>query len=241
MSKTWQQLNNQTQPILKKLYPKFRSANDYAHDFLVAKLLQGSKVLDFGCGVHSEAFSEFKDKIHLVGVDFDNRAESANPYISEFKQADLNRNLPFDSNSFDVVYSRFVIEHLAKPERAYEEIFRVLKLGGNLILITPNLYNKIIFLSWLLPDFLHTVLKMFFVGVKETDVFPTLYHSNRASKIQRQLKSAGFSEIKITKAGGMQEYFMRSKVLFTLAVLWEKLTDHIFKFTKIHLVVVAKK
>jgi len=241
MSKDWQQLYNKTQPLVKKYYPDFKSANDYANEFLQAKLKPGDLVLDFGCGVHSEAFRDFKKQIHLVGVDFDQRAQTENPYIDEFKQADLNRTLPFATNSFDLVYSRFVMEHLAKPQNAYAEVYRVLKPNSYFIMITPNLYNKIIFLSWLLPDFLHRFLKKIFVGVKDTDIFPTLYHSNRAAKIKKQLIEAGFKDITIIKAGGMQEYFMCSKILFTLALLWEKLTDYIFKFTKIHLVVIARK
>ena len=49
-------------------------------------------------------------------------------------------NLPFKSNTFDLVYFTDIIEHLPKNTEihALMEIYRVLKPGGVLILTTPN-------------------------------------------------------------------------------------------------------
>jgi len=40
------------------------------------------------------------------------------------------QNLPYDDNTFDLVISDQVIEHLENPERAIKESYRVLKNGG---------------------------------------------------------------------------------------------------------------
>jgi len=47
--------------------------------------------------------------------------------------------LPFDDETFDVVFSTEAIEHTAQPLAASSELYRVLKPGGRLVLSTPNL------------------------------------------------------------------------------------------------------
>jgi 2-polyprenyl-3-methyl-5-hydroxy-6-metoxy-1,4-benzoquinol methylase len=45
-------------------------------------------------------------------------------------KANLNSELPFPDNYFDVVFCRAVIEHLFDPWQFFEESYRVLKRGG---------------------------------------------------------------------------------------------------------------
>ena len=59
----------------------------------------------------------------------------------EFRQGDLNQGLPFRDRSFGYVVMLEVIEHLENPYFVLREISRVLKLGGELILSTPNIMN----------------------------------------------------------------------------------------------------
>lgn len=47
--------------------------------------------------------------------------------------------LPYDSNRFDVVLTFETIEHVPWPDRFVEELSRILKPGGTLVLTTPNL------------------------------------------------------------------------------------------------------
>ena len=52
--------------------------------------------------------------------------------------ADIDVSLPFKDNVFTIVYSRFVFEHLRNPGLVIEEMKRILKPKGRLILITDN-------------------------------------------------------------------------------------------------------
>jgi SAM-dependent methyltransferase len=51
-------------------------------------------------------------------------------------------DLPFDDDAFDVCYSAFVLEHLVYPERGLEELLRVVKPRGKLVLVFPDFITK---------------------------------------------------------------------------------------------------
>jgi len=53
------------------------------------------------------------------------------------------RHMPFESGSFDIVWSADLCEHFVGPERqtVFDEMVRVCKKGGRVIVIVPNSYN----------------------------------------------------------------------------------------------------
>jgi SAM-dependent methyltransferase len=61
-----------------------------------------------------------------------------NPYL-DF-EADLTAPLPFDDKSFDTVLLTDVLEHLPEPASTLNEIARVLRPDGKLLLGVPFLY-----------------------------------------------------------------------------------------------------
>jgi SAM-dependent methyltransferase len=86
-------------------------------------------VLDAGCG---EGFilSEFKDRgigEYLEGIDFSEEALSIGKKL--FPGLKLGKgdiyNMPYENNSFDLVISTEVMEHLEKPDKALDEVIRV--------------------------------------------------------------------------------------------------------------------
>jgi ubiquinone/menaquinone biosynthesis C-methylase UbiE len=54
-------------------------------------------------------------------------------------------SLPFDDATFDLVHSNHVFEHLANPQLAANEAFRVLKKGGLIFIEVPNQFDNIQF------------------------------------------------------------------------------------------------
>lgn len=65
-----------------------------------------------------------------MGVDI---SKQSTEYVKNFdvKVCDVeNEQLPFNENTFDVVYSKSFIEHLYYPERYLKEALRVLKQEG---------------------------------------------------------------------------------------------------------------
>jgi SAM-dependent methyltransferase len=52
----------------------------------------------------------------------------------------LNEGIPFEDDSFDSVLITDVIAHIFKPENLVNDISRVLKPGGHLVLTSPFFY-----------------------------------------------------------------------------------------------------
>lgn len=55
-----------------------------------------------------------------------------------FRQADAH-TLPFEENRFDVVYCRYLLEHVADPNKVLKEMHRVLKPGGKIFVQENNI------------------------------------------------------------------------------------------------------
>ena len=90
-----------------------------------------------GTGVLTAQLQSRADE--AVGVDFSanmiGEASRKHPALS-FKVANAE-NLPFDDASFDVAVVNYSAHHLARPEKAFSEIRRVLKSSGRLAVIHP--------------------------------------------------------------------------------------------------------
>ena len=104
-------------------------------------------VLDLGCnaGYGTELISH-KYSIKIKGIDVNKEyINHANKILVESKNdyRDYDGSkIPFQSNSFDIVYSFHVIGHVQNIDIFFQEIYRVLKPGGYLLIITPNARYK---------------------------------------------------------------------------------------------------
>lgn len=95
-----------------------------------------TKILDIGCsrGDALRNFAKFGD-LDLYGID--RRKEECDGFV--FKECDLeNEEIPFPDNTFDIIYSKSVLEHVFNTENFLNESLRVLKPGGIFIGLTPD-------------------------------------------------------------------------------------------------------
>jgi len=100
------------------------------------------KVLDVGCagGYLGEEIKKMGAK-EVVGIDLSERAiaEAKKRIDGAFAIDIQNTAVPFEDGHFDVIIFSEVIEHLIFPEKALQELKRVLRADGAIIITTPNL------------------------------------------------------------------------------------------------------
>ena len=76
------------------------------------------KLLDLGAGAGIVTEMNFLGKAQKVcGVDLDPRVAS-NPFLDEGRVSDAGE-IPFPDESFDLVFSDNVLEHLAEPQQVF--------------------------------------------------------------------------------------------------------------------------
>ena len=118
----------------------------------------GELILDVGCGDGTVGeFLQSKTGVKVKGVDISKEAiKKARAKGVDAKLGSSEQRFPFDDNSFDKVFWGDNIEHLFDPEKTIQEIKRVLKKNGKLILSCPNMgywrYRIHYFLFGSLPD-----------------------------------------------------------------------------------------
>jgi SAM-dependent methyltransferase len=111
-------------------------AEDYLERFARGALgiaPDGARVMDLGAGEGGsvDQFRALAPGSEWVGVDIEDSAESRSRtrVDAEFVLYD-GVHLPFDEASFDLVYCKQVLEHVAHPEPLLAEVARVLRPGG---------------------------------------------------------------------------------------------------------------
>ena len=98
----------------------------------------GRRVLDVGCGVGMYTAAFWRETPHVYGVEVEGeRVREARARAAGVVQA-VGEHLPFADASFDLVFSHEVLEHVADDRACAEEMVRVLRPGGRIVLFVPN-------------------------------------------------------------------------------------------------------
>ena len=87
-------------------------------------LFKKTSLLDVGCGNGFFTY-HFNKLCDVVGLDFSEQMLKINPHLNLIK-GDAE-NLPFNNNSFDIVFCSNLLHHLKNPEIAINEMKRVSK------------------------------------------------------------------------------------------------------------------
>lgn len=108
----------------------------------------GNLGMDYSPGLSSDSVRNGLEQrdMSMVGCDMQDPPPRSGP---EQVQADLHE-LPFDDGQFDAAYMGALIEHTWTPVAALNEVGRVMKSGGLLVLDTPNVYRLSDVVRWAL-------------------------------------------------------------------------------------------
>ncbi len=156
---------DEVRPILQREKKAIKIINKFTKKFT------NKTILDIGCGDGQflEELHKSRKEANLIGLDYSKyklkKAKLRLPF--EFNQCNLEDGIPLQESSISVAYSGEVIEHIYNPDLMLDEIYRVLKKNGLLVISTPNLqawYNRILFLFGIQPLFYETSTKSSLIG-----------------------------------------------------------------------------
>jgi SAM-dependent methyltransferase len=101
--------------------------------------LSGKTVLVDGCGIGAYVRGIRRFTEHVMGLDIEVErvTQGRQSGIANLLAAVCER-LPFADNSYDVVFSHEVLEHVQDDRQACREMARVLRPGGRAALLVPN-------------------------------------------------------------------------------------------------------
>lgn len=190
-----------------------------------------SIMVDFGCGRGAyindplpfrRDLRIFKGKARrVIGLDA-SPAGAENPFLDQFLQLEDSR-WPLPDASADLCVCDNVLEHLPDPAAFFAEARRVLKTGGSLCIRTPNRWNYVAMLSRLVPNQGHArLLAKAKPGLREEDIFPTLYRCNTIGAVRKALGRSGFDAV-VFGYEAEPSYLSFSRAAYGLGWLHQKL------------------
>jgi SAM-dependent methyltransferase len=109
--------------------------------YLLRRVAPGDRVLDLGCGDGPFVPVLVERGAKVTGADVAERAlERAriNSPGARYVRVEAHGPFPFADASFDLVWASEVVEHVADTERWVNEVRRVLRPGGRLLVTTPS-------------------------------------------------------------------------------------------------------
>lgn len=157
---------------------------------------RGTRLLDVASGPGYGAARATMRGAKAIGVDFApamlEHARRQSP-DTEYREGDAE-NLPFSNGTFDAVICAFGLLHMADPDRAIAEAFRVLTAGG-----------RHAFTVWATPD-RHQFFELVLGAIKEHGTLdvplppaPSLFRFSDAAESEAVLARTGFDTITVTE------------------------------------------
>jgi SAM-dependent methyltransferase len=219
--------------LRRKFFPEGNVGGFSFADVGVALFLQinavlrpTDRVLDFGAGRGEHILDdviEYRRKLfnlrgrcaHVEGCDVDD-AVLENPFLDHAEVIRLDEPLPYPDESFDIVFARFVLEHVENPEWTARELMRVLKPGGFFAALTPNKYGYIALAASAIPNGHHVRLLNYIQPKRKAeDVFPTMYRLNSRKDLERAFGS--HADVFVVPVSGEPAYHFGRPTLYRIA------------------------
>lgn len=196
-------------------------------------------VLNFGAGrgvslIESE--SEYKKELmtlkgkvkKVIACDVD-KTVLHNPGADETMVTQPDEPLPFANNTFDIIISDFVFEHIANPALMSAELQRILRPGGWICARTPNKYCLISILTRLTRNSQHvSLLRRVQPERKSIDTFPTVFRFNSMRDIKNWFGLEIFENFTY-RYEAEPSYFFNSRFVFTLMLLINRFIPSLMK------------
>ncbi|MBN1543376.1 class I SAM-dependent methyltransferase [candidate division KSB1 bacterium] len=211
-----------------KLVPELQEHQLAYEQLLLKQSASALCWLDLGCGHHLLSPWRLEQERRLlaatswiVGVDVDFASLKKHQTIQDKVCATIG-HLPFKDQTFDLVTSQMVFEHLQFPENQLREIARILKKGGRLCFHTPNSRGYSTWIARLIPEKLKKTLVYLLQKREADDLFPAFYRINTPVQIKRLAHQAGFAVEEMDLFCSPAEFAILPPIAF-FELLWIKL------------------
>jgi ubiquinone/menaquinone biosynthesis C-methylase UbiE len=196
----WSKLYDQDQDDMTNY--SFRIRRERVVELLDPILRPGMHVLDVGCGTGIMAPLVLRRKAHYQGVDLSRnmiheaRQKHLGTEASEgsvaFTVADVER-MPLPDAHYDVLLALGLLEYFENPQRVVDEIIRVVKPGGSVIVSVPNVLCVDTLTSWLFSPILTTPMKYLRrMRGRATQASNYRNHKYRPTKLDKMFLARGF-------------------------------------------------
>ncbi|HEV2415873.1 MAG TPA: class I SAM-dependent methyltransferase [Candidatus Dormibacteraeota bacterium] len=207
-----------------RLRPGWRPSGDQLEAIVRGYVTRDSNVLDLGCGRGGVAEVIWRDVRLAAGIDPDMASLAGHRATGMPVVRAVAGHVPFADDSFDVVVSVWVLEHLVDPLGAFIEVRRVLRPGGHFIFLTPNLRNPLMVMNRLgkaLPALQRRLVRRVY-GRDEADTFPVRYRANTEPAIKAYAQASGLrvQELRVVPD---PTYLAMNGVMFNASVMSERL------------------
>ncbi len=205
---------------------------------ILSRIGRDSVVLDLGAGAGIVREMNFKGLARRIcGVDLDPRVET-NPMLDEGKVADAGR-IPYPDDVFDLVFADNVMEHLADPAGALNEVWRVLKPAGVFLFKTPNKTHYMPTIARLTPHGFHRLVNKL-RGRAAVDTFPTLYRANTLRDVTRLASAGNFEVVSVDRIEGRPEYLRISWPTYLIGAGYERVVNSAQWFAMFRILLIAE-
>ena len=110
-------------------------------------LKSNDRILEIGCGIGTVVYELSKKGHDVIGIDISGEAieYGRKKYGGIYLEIQAAEILPYEDESFEVVLSFDLFEHIAEIDKHISEVKRVLRPGGYYLFQTPNRYSNIIY------------------------------------------------------------------------------------------------
>ena len=100
--------------------------------------LANAQVLDIGCGIgmYTQAFRQVTSAVYGTEIEHERAIEARNAGAGIAESP--GEKLPFPTDTFDVVFSHEVLEHVVDDRACAAEMVRVARSGGRIVIFAPN-------------------------------------------------------------------------------------------------------
>ena len=187
------------------------------------RLRPGLQVLDVGGGATPTlAPADRPEDIRYVGFDLaESELDRAGPGVYDDKiEADISAEPREDlASRFDLIVSFQVLEHVRPLERAFANLHRYLRPGGELVVQFSTLWTPFGIANRLLPHALGAGLLTRITPRRRASVFPAYYDRCYASAVRKLLSH--WQDVSITPLYYGAAYFASVRPLQRLYVAYE--------------------